>query len=217
MKVNIGPYRDWIGPYQIAEKILFWKDKYDDDSVHEFGKWLSNTFLNDICQWIDKKKKRKVKVHIDNYDTWEMDHTLALIICPLLKKMKATGNGSPKVEDVDVPEELRSTSAPAKVTEWDIDANWVKRWDWVLDEMIWAFEQCSLNDKGDSQFNHNSDQLEILFKPIENSTNSALDLNYQKNPDKPKYYVDYEGQKLHYERMNNGFRLFGKYYLSLWD
>jgi len=27
MKVKIGPYTNYIGPFQIAEKILFWKDK----------------------------------------------------------------------------------------------------------------------------------------------------------------------------------------------
>ena len=27
MKVFIGKHVDWFGPYQLAEKILFWKDK----------------------------------------------------------------------------------------------------------------------------------------------------------------------------------------------
>ena len=29
MKVKIGPYKNWFGPYQLAEKILFWKDPND--------------------------------------------------------------------------------------------------------------------------------------------------------------------------------------------
>ena len=32
MKVYIGPYTNWVGPYQIAEKILFWMDRYEDVS-----------------------------------------------------------------------------------------------------------------------------------------------------------------------------------------
>ena len=188
MKVNIGPYCNWIGPYQIAEKILFWKDKYDDDIVHDFGEWLSNTFLNDICQWIDKRKKRKVKIRIDNYDTWGMDHTLALIILPMLKQMKATKHGSPGVNDADVPEELRSTTAP-KPGGHDIDDNWHQRWEWVLDEMIWAFEQI-LNDDNDSQF-----------------------FDHSKNP----IGYDREGHKAHCERIVRGTTLFGKYYQGLWD
>jgi hypothetical protein len=31
------------------------------------------------------------------------------------------------------------------------------------------------------------------------------------------YKADYEGMKKVHDRMNNGFRLFGKYYRSLWD
>ena len=29
--------------------------------------------------------------------------------------------------------------------------------------------------------------------------------------------VDYKGREKHQKRMQNGFRLFGKYYCSLWD
>jgi len=151
MKVNIGPYRNWIGPYQIAEKILFWRDKYEDDSVHKLGTWLSNTFLNKICNWIHKKKKRKVKICIDSYDTWNMDHTLGLIIVPMLKQLRDHGSGSGRVDDEDVPEYLRSTSAPPKKEEYDIDDNWHKRWEWVLNEMIWAFEQV-IDENNDDEF-----------------------------------------------------------------
>lgn len=187
MKVNIGPYRNWIGPYQIAEKILFWKDK-DDDTVFAFGEWLSNTFLMRVCTWTDKKKKRKIKIRIDPYDTWGMDHTLALIILPMLKQMKATKHGSPGVEDTDVPEELRSTAAPA-AAEYDIDGKWHDRWEWVLNEMIWAFEQI-VNENNDSQF-----------------------FDHSKNP----IGYDLEGHMAHQERITRGTTLFGKYYQGLWD
>lgn len=88
--------------------------------------------------------KQKIKVHIDKWDTWSMDHTLAPIILPMLKQLKETKHGSPDVDDNDVPEELRSTSAPPKEKDWDIDDNWHKRWDWVMDEMIYAFD-CKAN------------------------------------------------------------------------
>lgn len=187
MKIEIGPYRNWVGPYQIAEKILFWKDK-DDDTVFAFGEWLSNTFLDNICQWIDRKKKRKVKIRIDKYDTWSMDHTLGLIILPMLKQLKATKHGSPGVDDEDVPEELRSTTLPAS-SKYDIDGNWHRRWEWVLDEMIWAFEQI-IDDDNDSKF-----------------------FDHSKNP----IGYDREGHKVHQERIVRGTTLFGKYYQGLWD
>ena len=50
MKVFIGDYVNFFGPYQIAEKILFWKDKYEDDIVHDFGKWLATTSTVEAVQ-----------------------------------------------------------------------------------------------------------------------------------------------------------------------
>ena len=86
------------------------------------------------------ERARKINIRIDKYDTWSMDSTLALIIHPMLIQLKQTKHGSPWIDDEDVPEELRSTSAPPKENEWDTDDNHHARWDWVLDEMIWAFE-----------------------------------------------------------------------------
>jgi hypothetical protein len=193
MKVFIGPYRDWIGPYQIADMIFFWLEKYPSDELEKrwdyrlhdaFGDWLSETWVNDFCQWIHEKKKRKVEVHIDEYDTWSMDHTLALIILPMLKQLKETAHGSAHTDDDDVPEELKSTSAPPKKYEYDTDENFDKRWQWILDQMIWAFEQKIIDD-ADGQFFING--------------------------------FDAEGYNKYQSRMNNGFRLFGKYYQNLWD
>ena len=190
MKIDIGPYRNWIGPYQIAEKILFWMDK-DSDSVGNFGEWLADIdWLCRICNWIDSKKNRKTKIHIDRYDTWNMDHTLALIVLPMLKQLKVTKHGSPYTDDEDVPEHLRPTAAGPKENEWDTDALWFKRWDWVMDEMIYAFEM-ELNKDWD---------LKI----------------YQREPegwDDAKFAE----RKVIQDRIANGFRLFGKYYQGLWD
>jgi hypothetical protein len=207
MKVYIGPYTNWFGPYQLAEKILFWKER-GDDRVHQLGEWLAygtnkpkddlkpsttvaslmasieereqhGTWLYKLLLWIESKKKRTVEVKIDEYDTWSMDHTLSYIILPMLKQLKETKHGAPNVDDKDVPKELRSTSAPPKEKEWYTDANHFKRWDWVLDEMIWSFEQKV------------ADTDPILDDPVE--------------------------YKKYYKRMQNGFKLFGKYYQNLWD
>ena len=218
MKVYIGPYKNWFGPYQVAEKILFWKDKYDNDSVFRLGEWLAygnieerrqynnetvvttdslfermknieerpKSLLYRFLLWVDSKRSRKVKVRIDNYDTWSMDHTLSYIIVPMLKQLKETKHGAPCVDDKDVPKELRSTSAPPKKNDWDIDDNHFKRWDWVLDEMIWSFEQKLSDDEPDYSKTATPEEAAILHKK-------------------------------HYKRLNNGFKLFGKYYQNLWD
>ena len=133
MKVKIGPYVNWIGPYQIAEKLLFWKDKYKDDTVHKFGRWLAGdteddsfnvkpTMLYKACKWFESKRKRKVKIHIDNDDTWKAYESIAMSVHRILKEIKRTKQGTPLVDDADVPEHLRSTNAPPKQNEWDNDS-----------------------------------------------------------------------------------------------
>jgi len=215
MRVRIGPYKNWIGPYQIADMIFFWHEKYPEDDLAErwdyklhdkFGDWLASdkngddSALTKFCHWLEKKRKRNIKVKIDYYDTWSMDHTLAYIIVPMLKQLHETKHGAPFVDDEDVPEHLRSTSAPAKENEWDTDENHFKRWDWVMEEMIWAFEV------------HNDDDAESKFYD-----HSEVDRKEDINNQIRKMKVDEEGLKAFMDRKQNAFRLFGKYYQALWD
>ena len=44
------------------------------------------------------KGERKIDIQIDRYDTWNMDHTLALIVLPMLKQLKKEKHGSPMVD-----------------------------------------------------------------------------------------------------------------------
>ena len=85
-------------------------------------------------------------VSIDPWDTWSMDHTLAPIILPMLKQLKATKHGAPDVDFKDVPEELLPTDEEFAAYQKDgsTDKNFFKRWDWVMDEMIYAFD-CKAN------------------------------------------------------------------------
>jgi len=252
MKVHIGKYTTWIGPYQIAEFLLeplLWfkprppskleqalsetQDPHNE-LCHKFGDWLasrkdgSDTYLTKVCQWINSKKKRKIKIRIDPWDTWNMNDTLAIIILPMLKQLKANKHGSPHVEDADVPKHLRSTAAPAKENEWDIDDNHHARWDWVMDEMIWAFEQLC-DDDNDAQFH--SGNSEILWQALDKDGNLIGEpepmgsrnkpegvITYQmvKGPNDTSVY-DLEGHKKHAARIDNGLRLFGVYYRGLWD
>ena len=202
MKVKIGPYKDWIGPYQIAEKLLFWMDKADD-RIDSLGEWLAKDKNGDksrfsrFCDWFHGKKKRKIEIHIDEYDTWNMDHTLALITLPMLKQLRATKHGAPFVDDEDVPEHLRSTAAEPKENKWDTDSNHFKRWDWVMDEMIYAF----------------------TMKIGQSSDDEDDDWNTQIYMREPQGWNDakLEEAKIIQDRISNGFRLFGKYYRALWD
>ena len=239
MKVKIGTYTKWVGPYQLAELLCFWakpvKSEYDFESkpqwVHNFGEWLAHgsvepdakvgeitswdrerhdTLLSKCLTWIHSKQKRTVKVHIDRWDTWSMDHTLGYIVLPMLKQLNEKKHGAPFVDDKDVPAELRSTAAPPKENEWDTDENHFKRWDWVMGEMIFAFETKagSLEDWED-QFH--TGEHDIQWKQLENGNSEMI-----RGPkDTSKY--DMKGRKAYQKRISNGFRLFGKYFENLWD
>mgnify|MGYP000043039711 FL=1 len=228
MKVVIGPYTTWIGPYQIAEKLCFWaKPERDEigmkskpDWVHEFGRWLSenkdgsDSTLTKVCQWVESKRHRQIYVRIDKYDTWGMDHTLAQIILPMLKQLKASKHGAPNTDDVDVPKELWSTNAEPKENEHDTDSNHFKRWDWILDEMIFAFE--SKRD-GTWQDKYSSGVMDWTSEPCEWDENGKAKMFTMGHGPKHTYKCDYEGMAVEQKRISKGFKLFGKYYENLWD
>ena len=90
--------------------------------------------------------EQKVKVHIDPWDTWSMDHTLAPIILPMLIQLKVEKHGAPQVDYEDVPKELRPSKKEINAYNKDgtTDENFFARWDWVMDEMIYAFD-CKAN------------------------------------------------------------------------
>lgn len=240
MKVNIGPYTTWIGPYQIAEKILFWMDKDEDDRVHKFGEWLAgkknDSLLAKICGWIESKKKRRIKVRIDRYDTWSMDHTLALIILPMLKKLKTEKHGSPYVDQADLPEELRLSKREQKVHE---EGYWNKKlkateaeqkaanekfhaqWDWVIDQMIWSFE-AKLDDNDwknyyDPYLPDEPTEKSNITVIEDDGTERTEDWLFSEELSRSMGKYNSEKYKAYEARKQLGFTLFGKYYQSLWD
>jgi len=156
----------------------------------------------EIGPYPKKDKPRKVKVKLHKYDTWNADHTLALVIVPVLNDLRGSKRGSPLIDDEDVPDDIRSTSADPKENEWDLDSNHHKRWLWVLDEMIWAFEQHAKPDWEQEFYSGDTDLDFVDNKMIEGPNHT--------------FEVDREGLNKHRERMANGRRLFAKYYDCLW-
>ena len=224
MKVYIGNYRNhWLSPYTILEKVLFWKDwdniDYDEPWVQKWSDRLM-PFSKAWQSFLDFVHPHINYVKIDKYDTWSMDHTLSYMILPMLKQLQATKHGAPHVDDEDVPEELRSTSAPAKENEYDVDSNHFKRWDWVLSEMIQSFE-CKVNDNWEEQyssgvFDHIKVQVpDRTYPNPETGVEEPLWL-FKEGPNHT-YKTDYDALRAHQLRNSNGYRLFGKYYEGLWD
>jgi hypothetical protein len=181
-------------------------------------RWFYNNTINHVV----KHRKRKISVRIDREDTWSMDHTLAYIILPMLKQLKATKHGSPYVEPEDVPEHMRLTERETAVfdhgsydktlnaTDEEIEAASDKfhaQWIWVLDQMIWSFEQ-EIDEDGDYKNYYDP------YEPGEIVEGNGF-LNKEEQLKMGKFNT--EKHKAFNERKQLGFTLFGKYYQSLWD
>jgi len=191
MKVKIGNYKHYFGPYQLAEVICFWtRNKYEKpDYVSKLGEWLAhgsiepdvehkpgdiyslggrdrkNTILSNFLLWIDDKRERTIKVKLDRWDTYSADNTR------------------------------------------DLDDNAEARWEWVLNEMIFAFESKVSDGAWEDQF-YTGEYGDIFVKQLADGNSELLPNNTLK--------IDREGLKRYQDRITNGFRLFGKYYESLW-
>ena len=223
MKVYRSNYRNhWVSPYTILKAVCFWeKDddvfyNHEDVPGHKYDKWVN--FLTPICgawsKFLDFVHPQINYVKIDRWDTWSMDSTLADIILPMLKQLQKDKHGAPFVDDEDVPEELKSTSAPPKEDEYSTDDNHFKRWDYVLNEMIFAFE-CKVDDSWEEKFRSGEmDKKTVACKW--DMLGKATMYEWIDGPNHT-YECDYEGMKVVQKRITNGYRLFGKYYEGLWD
>lgn len=121
----------------------------------------------------EKNSSRNIDILIDDYDVWDMHDTLALIILPMLKMIKNKKYFYPQIDIEDLPSESHNK-------------NIQEQWQNLIDEIIWAVEQRTLDDHGEDQFW------------------DGVDYNYTL-------------LEKHRMRIKNGFRLFGKYYLTLGD
>lgn len=141
-------------------------------------------------QWVLNKLHPRIEyIKIDRWDTWSMDSTLAPIILPMLKQLRETKHGSAVVDDEDVPLELRYTT-----TE-----------DWDNQKCFDFYHEYEVKE-GDrdihARWNWVLDEMIWTFERICDDDNWKFnDEMYQK----------------HHNRINNGTRLFGKYYRNLWD
>ena len=115
----------------------------------KIGKYPNHRFYHNwLYNWFGYSPKQRTSIKIHKYDTWSMDHTLAPIILPMLVQLRATKHGAPMVDMKDVPKELRATKKQldAYGKNGDSDPKFFERWDWIMDEMIWAFEQKCRDD-----------------------------------------------------------------------
>lgn len=215
MKVEIGKYIYWFGPYQLAELLCFWtkdKDKYGHSEypewVHDFGAWLSENWIGNFLQWIYSKRHRKIKIQIDKYDTWGADHTLAMIIVPMLTQLRDTTHGYPA--NFVYEDQMHGSQGFFEGEDWAFPEDGFEQWKATLDKMIWAFEQV-VDDDWEDQYR--TGECDFQFEEIEDMP------GYSRMVDGPNHTMvtDYDGIAAHRARMQEGFDLFAKYFEGLWD
>lgn len=183
MKVYIGPYyRNWnfssvlnrIYDFifvVIAYEVHWGMREKIKQNINKYTFGIFETIFNGIDNYLINRNVRKIKIHIDGYDTWNLDNTLSLIAVPLLKKFTKYTSGA-FVDKKDVPREVRKyiykTYGKNKYN--------FKLWEWIVEEMIWAHEQIideesdrvffkgnSFDKEGFMKFNKRIDNGLILF------------------------------------------------------
>ena len=207
MKVYIGPYEymrrsrifsnymdkkytcvGWPDEYSFKEKCI----SFFDSSLNWIYDHTVNLFVAD---------NRKVKVRIDDYDTWSMDHTVALVVAPLLKQLAKEKHGYPNTDGDDAPH-----IGMGEPDKHGLDSKAEARWDWILSEMIWAFDEILEEDEYKNYYDPYAPG-EVIEDPGFFGEEVRRELG-KFNKEK---CAAYEARK------SNGFRLFGKYFENLWD
>lgn len=207
MKVKIGPYPKHYTVCRLEDWWLTFHHGVDSlhiDETHYTSidrvvvallngvQWVLNKTINRLNGW----RSQKVRVHLDHYDTWNADYTLAQIILPVLEQLRDNSQSYPLIDPVDVPTDLKPTMEQLKTykEEGVLDTKAKARWDYAINEMIFAFE-CIVDDSWEDMFfSWDYDSQDDLF-----------------------HHFDKDGFNKYNSRIDNGLRLFGKYYRALWD
>lgn len=239
MFVYKSNYRNhWFSPNTWVDYAFFWtdwskchRDKSLESALDEDRVWIDRPAWAERLadqlvpvalgiQWIlDRVHPQIDIVKIHKFDTWSMDSTLAPIVLPMLRQLQETKHGAPYVDPKDVPEHLHPKKQTKKEREnGHTDSTHFERWDWVLGEMIFAFE---MKCRDDWQEDFRSGEMDIVWTPVDKDGNEVprgqhkwVRMDHGPNH---TYKLDTDGMRAVQERITNGFRLWGKYFESLWD
>lgn len=198
MKVYIGKYLNWVGPYQLARMLR--RIGVSTEKCESIGDYLDNTWLRGFTNWIYKHRKRTIIVKIDDYDCWSAYYTISLIAKPLIEKLREQKHGIPMSVFCDEYNEIMGMNAyydekfdgPLHKRMRELEDEADKRWDDILLAMIYSFDQIIKNescvDSDEPDISHYDDAKE--WRAIMNEYNAKV-----------QYGLD----------------MFGKHFQSLWD
>lgn len=233
MKAKIGKHPHWFSVYRFENKYLEWRhkkyswqiDERDRDgldrAVEKFLEWWQ-TVLHYTVNQIQKHRKQRVRVHVDPWDVYSADNTLAHIILPVLEQLRETKQGAPFVDLEDVPKELHGKKLTKKQRQnGEVDDKHFERWDYILDAMIWSFREIADDMPGEEKFF--TGESDIVWTRVDDKGNEVDDdydgkiyYRMDKGPNDTTH-LDREGLNAYQERVQFGTRMFGKYFQSLWD
>ena len=185
-------------------------------------------FILNIINKVDEYLMAKNTIKIHHYDTWSTPDTLSLIVLPMLLQLKKTKHGAPIVDDEDLPESLRYTPEELeKIKKNECVQKFWDRWDYVIDRMIYSFDYLANNKENEKIEEFTTIDNDALFLRFGEKAENTLDLykitekngvGFSGGKNGTRYYsLDYEKIKEHEEYVDEGFKLFGKYYRNLCD
>lgn len=151
--------------------------------------WVLNKTINPFNEW----RGQKIRVHVEYHDIWSADTTIAHMVLPLLERLRDEKNGYPLIDPKEIeglPRELK----PKKKELDESDPKAEARWNWVMNEMIFAM-QCIADDSWEDEFFEHKDPNDWMSVRMIN---------------KEKYD---ETQK----RIDRGLKFFGIFFRALWD
>lgn len=221
MKFLYRNYVNWFGPYHLLdplEKLLMKMGKTEDEAYAVVEK-IADRIPNKPFELAHRFRKslpwNKNVVKIDRWDTWSMDVTLAHIIVPMLKQLKETKHGVPMdfaIVGGENYEQQLSFDFYQEDTADLFEEHGTRRWDEVLDKMIWSFEQ-RLNDSesSDAYWEPYWEVMDPSEEVHDNSVYKQLGMEHPRRKINKLKYDEYNA------RLQEGFELFGKYYSNLWD
>lgn len=175
-----------------------------------------------IRKYSKTRLNRKIDIEIEHFDTYSMDHTLALIILPMLIQLKNTKQGVPSDFVADIggePYGEQDSFDFYQETHNDAFDKSCQLWEETLDKMIWSFQQI-VYDQYTDQYHHGKGDYDFVKSDhqFHNPITGKMEDTFQmvdKNPE--EHWYDHKGHFLHEERIQEGLELFGKYYRALWD
>ena len=171
--------------------------------------WRIHSKFCDIRSYI-KVTYQRLRYGVADRDCWSLTHTFSKYILRHLKhfkKMRRHGVPSRLCGDMDDIQGLTCINTSEFGS---------KRWEQILDEIIWTFEYMCDEDK----FNPMSDELvyELACKHREHSQDIVGCLGREKSDREKMLWYNYliKSEALN-KRKQNGLLLFAEYYDDLWD